>query len=117
MLWGFPRGEFVASPDSDGDFYNSPGKYGEFKTDQMSVFIKNRRTWSPYGFSPVEESIPSATLYLDRQAWMRAEYQFGSMPTTFMKTTSQELSLEKLSGYERVPVSYTHLTLPTIYSV
>ena len=102
VLWGFPRGEFVASPDSDGDFYNSPGKYGEFKTDQMSVFIKNRRTWSPYGFSPVEESIPSATLYLDRQAWMRAEYQFGSMPTTFMKTTSQELSLEKLSGYERV---------------
>ena len=102
VLWGFPRGEFVASPESDGDFYNSPGKYGEFKTDQMSVYVKNRRTWSPYGFSPVEECIPAATLYLDRQAWMRAEYQFGSMPTTFMKTNSMELSLEKLSGYERV---------------
>jgi len=102
ILWGFPRGEFVASPESDGDFYNTPGKYGEYVKDQMSVFIKNRRTSSPYGFSPVEMAIPAATLYLDRQAWMRAEYQFGSMPTTFMKTTSQELSLEKLSGYERV---------------
>lgn len=102
ILWGFPRGEFVASPESDGDFYNSPGKNGEFKTDQMSVYVKNRRTWSPYGYSPVEEAIPAATTYLDRQAWMRAEYQFGSMPTTFMKTNSMELSLEKLAGYERV---------------
>jgi len=102
VLWGFPRGEFVASPESDGDFYNSPGKYGEYKTDQLSVFIKNRRTWSPYGYSPVEEAIPAASLYLDRQAWMRAEYQFGSMPTTFMKTNSMELTLEKLSAYERI---------------
>jgi len=102
VLWGFPRGEFVASPDSDGDFYNSPGKYGEFKTDQLSVFVKNRRTWSPYGFSPVEEAIPAATLYLDRQAWMRAEYQFGSTPMTWMKTNSMELTLDKLAGYERV---------------
>ena len=102
VLWGFPRGEFVASPDSDGDFYNTPGKYGEYKTDQLSVFIKNRRTWSPYGFSPVEEAIPAATLYLDRQAWMRAEYQFGSTPMTWMRTNSVELGLEKLSAYERI---------------
>jgi len=102
ILWGFVRGEFTASPDSDGDFYNTPGKYGEYKTDQLSVFIKNRRSWSAYGFSPVEEAIPAATLYLDRQAWMRAEYQFGSMPTTFMKTNSMELTLEKLSAYERI---------------
>ena len=81
ILWGFPRGEFTAAPDSDGDFYNSPGKFGEYKTDMMSVFVKNRRTHSPYGLSPVEEAIPAATLYLDRQAWMRSEYKFGSMPT------------------------------------
>ena len=102
VLWGFPRGEFTASPDSDGDFYNSPGKYDEFITDQMSVYVKNRRTYSPYGFSPVEQAIPAATLYLDRQAWMRAEYQSGSMPTTFMKTNSMELTLEKLAAYERI---------------
>ena len=102
VLWGFPRGEFTASSDSDGDFYNSPGKYDEYITDQLSVFVKNRRTYSPYGFSPVEQAIPAATLYLDRQAWMRAEYQAGSMPTTFMKTNSMELTLEKLAAYERI---------------
>jgi len=102
VLWGFPRGEFTAAPESDGDFYNTPGKYGEYLTDQMSVYVKNRRTYSPYGLSLVEQCVPAATLYLDRQAWMRAEYQFGSMPTTFMKTNSMELTLEKLSAYERI---------------
>jgi len=102
VLWGFPRGEFTASPDSDGEFYNGVGRNGEFLTDQMAVFVKNRRTWSPSGFSPVEEAIPAATLYLDRQAWMRAEYQAGTMPQTFMKTNSMELSIEKLAAYERI---------------
>jgi len=102
VLWGFPRGEFTASPDADGSFYNGSGRNDEFITDQMSVYVKNRRTWSPYGFSPVEEAIPAATLYLDRQAWMRSEYQAGTMPMTFMKTNSMELTIERLAGYERI---------------
>jgi len=102
VLWGFPRGEFIASPDADGDFFAGKGKNGEFLTDQMSVFIKNRRTWSPYGYSPTEESIPAASLYLNRQVWMNAEYQNGSTPQTWMRTNSQELDIHKLAEFERI---------------
>ena len=102
VLWGFPRGEFIASPDADGEFYSGTGRDKEFLTDQMSVFIKNRRTWSPYGYSPVEEAIPAASLYLNRQVWMNSEYQNGSMPMTFMKTNSQELDIHKLAEFERI---------------
>jgi len=102
VLWGFPRGEFTASPDADGSFYNGSGGNDEFLTDQMAVFVRNRRTWSPYGFSPVEEAIPAATLYLDRQTWMRSEYQNGSTPMTWMRTNSQELDHTKLAAFERV---------------
>jgi hypothetical protein len=102
VLWGFPRGEFIASPDADGEFYSGTGRDKEFLTDQLSVFIKNRRTWSPYGYSPVEEAIPAASLYLNRQVWMNSEYQNGSMPMTFMKTNSQELDIHKLAEFERI---------------
>ena len=102
VLWGFPRGEFTASPDADGSFYNAPGKYGEFLTDQLAVYVKNRRTWSPYGFSPVEEAIPAASLYLNRQVWLNAEYQNGSTPMTWMRTNSQEMDHLKLAAFERV---------------
>jgi len=102
VLWGFPRGEFIASPDADGEFYAGSGRDKEFLTDQLSVFVKNRRTWSPYGYSPVEEAIPAASLYLNRQVWMNSEYQNGSMPMTFMKTNSQELDIHKLAEFERI---------------
>jgi hypothetical protein len=102
VLWGFPRGEFIASPDADGEFYSGSGRDKEFLTDQLSVFVKNRRTWSPYGYSPVEEAIPAASLYLNRQVWMNSEYQNGSMPMTFMKTNSQELDIHKLAEFERI---------------
>ena len=102
ILWGFPRGEFTASPEADGEFYTGPGRGDQFLTDQLSVFVKNRRTWSPYGFSAVEECIPAATLYLERQTWMRDEYQAGSTPKTWMETNSQELDHLKLAAFERV---------------
>ena len=102
VLWGFPRGEFIASPDADGEFYAGTGRDKEYLTDQLSVFVKNRRTWSPYGYSPVEEAIPAASLYLNRQVWMNSEYQNGSMPMTFMKTNSQELDIHKLAEFERI---------------
>ena len=103
ILWGFPRGEFTASPDSDvdGEYYaNAEGT--SYKTDTMAYFIRNRRTWSPYGFSAVEQAIPAATLYLERQRWFIDDFQAGTMPMTFMKTDSQEIDHLRLAAFERV---------------
>lgn len=103
VLWGFPRGEFVATPNSqaDGEFVDAmKGRIG--RTDSLAYFVRNRRTWSPYGYSHVEECIPAATLYLERQSWMRNEYQSGATPMTWMRTNSQELDIRKLQEFERI---------------
>jgi len=101
ILWGFPRGEYQASPHADGEFVASKTSDGPQK-DALAYFVRNRRTWSPYGYSTVEECIPAATLYLERQTWMRAEYLEGTMPKTFMRTDSQEFDPIKLASMERV---------------
>ena len=102
VLWGFPRGEYQASPNNDGEFFADAGQKGEFIRDQLAYFVKNRRSWSPYGYSAVEQAIPMASLYLDRQQWMKSEFSEGTMPQTFMKTDSDELDHLKLAALERV---------------
>ena len=104
ILWGFPRGEFSASVDSDGDFYSGAGRAGQFLTDQLYVSVKNRRTWTVYGYSPVEQAIPAATLYLNRQRWMNSEYQEGAAPKTWMKSNSMEYDPVRLAEIGRAHV-------------
>ena len=73
ILYGFPRVEFTAnSDDVSAD--------GEFTSDDLSYFIRNRRANSVYGSSPVERCLPLADLYLRRQQWLRAEYTDGVTP-------------------------------------
>ena len=79
ILYGFPRSEFSASIDSkDAD--------GEFTSDDLSYFVRNRRANSIYGYSPVERSLSLADLYLRRQQWLRAEYTDGVTPELIIKT-------------------------------
>ena len=102
VLWGFPRGEYQSTPESDGDFFDGAGKDGEYLRDQLAYFVRNRRTWSPYGYSAVEEAVPSATLYLERQRWLKAEFQEGAVPIAFFETDSDEMDHLKLAQFERI---------------
>jgi hypothetical protein len=104
ILWGFPRGEWSETdPDMvDGEF--QPTGQGRI-SDQLGYFVRNRRTWDPYGFSTVEECIPAATLYLGRQRWLVAEYSEGSTPETWMRSDLQAEGNNgpaALAAYERV---------------
>jgi len=73
ILYGFPRAEFQVNSDD-------PKADGEFTSDDLSYFIRNRRANSVYGSSPVERCLPIADLYLRRQQWLRAEYTDGVTP-------------------------------------
>lgn len=79
ILYGFPRTEFTAPTETlEAD--------GEFTSDELSYLVRNRRTHSVYGYSPVERALPLADLYLRRQQWLRAEYTDGVMPELMFKT-------------------------------
>ena len=79
ILYGFPRNEFAAATvteETDGDF----------STDELAYFIRNKRTFSTWGYSPVERSLSLASIYLLRQQWIRAEYTDGVLPELMFKT-------------------------------
>jgi hypothetical protein len=62
ILYGFPRSEFTVTNENEK-------ADGEFSSDELAYMIRNRRTFSVYGYSPVERSLPLADLYLRRQQW------------------------------------------------
>lgn len=91
-LWGFPRGEYTA------------GDNPEFEADAGSMLYRprHRRTWTPYGYSPVEQALVSADIYLRRQGWMKAEYQEGTLPAAWLKSDAEIASMtpEQLRAWE-----------------
>jgi hypothetical protein len=96
ILYGFPRSEFSANDDD-------PKADGEFTSDDLAYMVRNRRTISVYGYSPVERALPLADIYLRRQQWIRAEYTDGVLPE-LMFTTSEDWGTnpDLLRAYENI---------------
>jgi hypothetical protein len=96
ILYGFPRSEFSATEED-------PKADGEFTADQLAYMVRNRRSTTVYGFSPVERALPLADIYLRRQQWIRAEYTDGVMPE-LMFTTDEDWGTnpDLLLAYERI---------------
>lgn len=96
ILFGFPRSEFNAGIDDEA-------ADGEFTSDELAYFVRNRRANSVYGLSPVERSLPLADIYLRRQQWIRAEFTDGTMPKSYLEmpeTTS--LTPDQIRAYENI---------------
>jgi hypothetical protein len=96
ILYGFPRSEFSAPVETeDAD--------GEFLSDELQYMVRNRRTNTVYGFSPVERSLTLADIYLRRQQWLRAEYTDGVLPELlFTSTADFGNNPDLLKAYENV---------------
>ena len=93
ILWGFPRGEFTASADADG----------EFTADDLVYAPRTRRANTPYGFSAVERALPMIDLYMKRMQWLRTEFTDGVTPQVFMETdATYGGNPEILRAYERI---------------
>ena len=96
ILYGFPRSEFDITNDS-------PDADGEFTSDQLIYSIMNRRTWTVYGYSPVERALTIADIYLRRQQWIRAEYTDGVVPEMLFETDATfGNNPELLRAYENI---------------
>ena len=96
ILYGFPRSEFSATEED-------PKADGEFTSDNLAYLIRNRRTTTVYGFSPVERSLPLADIYLRRQQWIRAEYTDGVLPDLMFTTDADwGTNPELLLAYENI---------------
>lgn len=93
VLYGFPRGEFTASVDPAA----------EYQYDSLIYRPRNRRTFTPYGYSNVEQACSVADLYLKRADWMRKQFTHGVLPAGFMKTTgTAKMTPDDLKVWEDV---------------
>jgi len=96
ILYGFPRSEFNATIDDEA-------ADGEFSSDELAYFVRNRRANSVYGYSPVERALPMADIYLRRQQWIRAEFTDGVMPKTWLELPeSANIMPEQIRAYENI---------------
>ncbi|MGW2920413.1 phage portal protein [Streptomyces angustmyceticus] len=83
ILWGFPRGEFVADTDAEGDVV------GGYRSDQLVYKRRNVRAHTPYGYSAVEQALEDVDVWLRRRKWIRDEYTEGTVPAGFVKSSGQ----------------------------
>ncbi|MFJ6540502.1 phage minor head protein [Streptomyces sp. NPDC091385] len=74
LLWGFPRGEFIADTDADGNIV------GGYLSDQLVYRRRNVRAHTPYGYSAVEQALEDLDVWLKRRSWIKAEYTDGTVP-------------------------------------
>ena len=75
VLYGFPRGEFTASEEPDG----------EYSADELFYRPRDRRSRRVYGTSPTEKALPAALLWMLRQEWLKKEYTHGTLPASFVE--------------------------------
>lgn len=97
ILYGFPRGEFALTDDSSATF----------SSDELIYRPRDRRTQSPYGYSPVEKALLDGDLYLKRYLWQRANYTDGTASTMYLKpdiahTSAADWSIDTIRQYEEL---------------
>ena len=81
ILQGFSRGEFTATTSPDAITPDNPlGVLNPWNADSLIYKRRLIRTWTPYGFSPVEQCLTEMHLWMKRQEWLTAEYDDGAAP-------------------------------------
>jgi hypothetical protein len=106
ILQGFPRGEFIADLELDED--GNEVLANAYGTDQLIYFVHNVRSFTPYGYSAVEQALDDGDLYLRRHQWLKAEYTDGVMPAGWLKAGEGQAqwSPQQLAEYERALNDY-----------
>lgn len=84
LLWGFPRGEFIADTDGDGAIV------GALPADRLVYKRRNVRAHTPYGYSAVEQALEDVDVWLRRRKWIRDEYTEGTVPTGWIRSNGQQ---------------------------
>ena len=101
-LWGYVRNEAIGNNLKGKTFQDGGAPYDVTEADVLSYFILNPRTNTPYGWSPVEKSLPLADLYSERLKWLLAEYKSGTSSKLYWRATDEAITLQNLSTAERL---------------
>ena len=108
-LWGVPRSDFAAMA-RDEDVEELAVDYGldgvepdaEYTRRELLYLPRNQRTWTPYGFSPIEMALIPVTIGIQRQGFLLDYFTDGTIPGVYViagesyVTPSQQRGLQDL---------------------
>jgi SPP1 gp7 family putative phage head morphogenesis protein len=100
-IHGFPRGEFTADTSDTEGRTVVPNAYA---ADQLIYIRREVRANTPYGLSPVEQSLMDIDTWMKRINWIRSEYTDGVMPSGWLlneQTTGHQWTPSQVREYER----------------
>lgn len=82
IMYGFPRGEWMATvdPDETDPLTGKPLVPGGYPGDTLYYRKSIYRSESPYGMSPTEIALLDGLVWMKRMGWIMAEYSHGSVP-------------------------------------
>jgi len=94
-LWGVPRADMmdvITGRDLDdmADRLDNAGEPDvqdpdeEYAADQLLYLKRQARTWTPYGFSPIEQALLPITIGLQRQGYLLDFYSEGTVPAVYV---------------------------------
>lgn len=102
VLHGFPRGDFTADSHVSDEGQEIAGGY---PSDQLIYIRRAVRTWTPYGYSAVEQALNDGDLYMRRYQWLKSEYTDGVMPSGWLQHSTSagqnSWTPQQLLEYER----------------
>ena len=101
-LWGYVRTEAVGNQLKGKSFQDGGAPYDVTAADVLSYFILNPRTNTPYGWSPVETSLPIADLYAEYQKWQISEFKSGTTSKLYFESSDEAITIQNLSTVERM---------------
>jgi hypothetical protein len=84
-MYGVPRADLMTVIDhEDLPEGMSESMVAEYRGDQLLYLPYFRRSWTPYGYSPVEQALIPAMMGIQRQSWQLDTYSEGSVPAVFI---------------------------------
>lgn len=95
-LWGVPRSDLMAIAANDDVNQMQEALVAEYRGDQLLYLPYTRRTWTPYGFGPVERCVLPLVTGLMRQKYAYDFFQEGSIPGVFVTPTDTTLTANQV---------------------
>lgn len=96
-LFGVPRTDLMRIVnDEDLDEGEAERLARDYRADQLLYLPYCRRTWTPYGFPPLEQALVPALAGIQRQQYQLAYFSEGSVPGVYISAGDTNASPNQL---------------------
>lgn len=98
-LYGVPRAdlvEMITERDLDDNPELSRGKVRQYRGDQLIYAPYTKRTWTPYGFPPIEQALVPVITGLRKQGYQLDYFDEGTVPAAYISPGDQTMTPQQI---------------------